>query len=150
MADGPGADHRAAQGGIDADPLDGLEPYRFNLSGYTRLIWLAPGLKPEQALSQARQLHPDASLDPPPGGATRLADIPESSPPAAEPPSSTTEPPNELICCGDCRQFQADAIGDGSGMGCYAAGQPGRYPREWHRCRLFEVGNRGYAGMNSD
>ena len=150
VAEGPGTDHRASQGGIDADPLDGLQPYRFNLSGHTRLIWLAPGLTPEQAFSQARLLHPDASLDSPPGGWPCLADIPESSPPAAELLPPTTEPPNELICCGDCRQFQADAIGDGSGIGCCAAGQSGRYPREMHQCRLFEVGNRGCAGLNSD
>lgn len=59
------------------DPLAGLIPYRLNVDGASRLVWLAPGLTTAQAIIRARAKHPGAAIsaDPPPGGWPSLADV---------------------------------------------------------------------------
>lgn len=46
------------------------------------------------------------------------------------------------VACGDCRHFEPDTIGDGSGIGSCGAGAPlsgpPRYPRVERYCRRFE------------
>lgn len=65
----------------NTDPLDGLKPYRVNLDGHAQIVWLSPGLAPAEVLAGALEQHgPGVSLEPPPNGWPRLADIPEMKP----------------------------------------------------------------------